>query len=102
MAELHLEDRPESGLLTAAGEVVAEAGPNTKAVLSAMNRGLERRLRMGTWDAVVAGLVAVGVVAPASGSLRPRHEVIASVTDDDERTCWSSLRLSGQRPRSWG
>lgn len=76
VAELHLDDHPETALLSAVGEVVAEAGPKTKAVLSAMSRGLDRRLGMGTWDAVVAGLVDAGVVAPASGGLRPRYEVI--------------------------
>ena len=64
VAELHLDDRPESGLLVAAGEVIAEAGPKTKAALSAMSRGLHRRTGMGTWDAVVAGLIGAGIVAP--------------------------------------
>jgi hypothetical protein len=76
VVELHLDDRPESDLLTAAGEVLAEAGPRPKPVLSAMSRGLDRRLGMGTWDTVVAGLVEAGVVAPTSGGLRPRNEVI--------------------------
>ncbi len=76
MAELHLDDRPQSELLTAAEEVVAESGPKPKAILSAMSRGLDRRLGMGTWDAVVAGLVDAGVVEPTSGSLRQRNRVI--------------------------
>jgi hypothetical protein len=76
MAELQLDDRPESPLLSAAAEVLDEAGPRPKAVLSAMSRGLVRRLGLGTWDAVVAGLIDAGVVAPASGGLRPRTEVI--------------------------
>jgi hypothetical protein len=76
IAELQLDDRPESPLLSAAAEVVAEAGPKPKAVLSAMSRGLERHVGMGTWDAVVAGLVDAGVVAPSSGGLRPRHQVL--------------------------
>jgi Golgi phosphoprotein 3 (GPP34) len=82
VVELHLDDRPESALLRAAGEVLAEAGPKTKAVLSAMSRGLDRRLGMGTWDAVVAGLVEAGVVAPTSGGLRPRNEVINRAARD--------------------
>lgn len=75
VAELQLDDRPESPLLAAAAEVVAEVGPKPKAALSAMSRGLDRRLGMGTWDAVIAGLVDAGVVAPSSGGLRPRNEV---------------------------
>jgi hypothetical protein len=76
VAELHLADRPESALLSAAGEVFEQAGPKMKAVLSAMSRGLDRRLGLGTWDAVMAGLVDAGVVAPTSGGLRPRNEVL--------------------------
>src|SRR5262245_18237987 len=75
VAELQVEDRPESPLLSAAAEVVAEAGPKPKAVLSAMRRGLQRRLAMGTWDAVVAGLAEAGVVAPSTGGRRPRSAV---------------------------
>ena len=47
-----------------------------------MSRGLERRLGMGTWDAVVAGLVDAGVLAPVSGGLRPRHELIDRAAQD--------------------
>ena len=82
VVELHLEDRPESDLLTAAGEVLAEAGPKTKSVLSAMSRGLDRRVGMGTWDAVVAELVEAGVVAPTSGGIRPRNEVVDRAARD--------------------
>jgi hypothetical protein len=66
VAEVHLDDRPESALLTAAGDVFEDAGPKMKAVLSAMSRGLDRRLGMGTWDAAVSGLVQAGVVVAAS------------------------------------
>jgi Golgi phosphoprotein 3 (GPP34) len=76
IADLQLDDRPESPLLSAAAEVFADVGPKPKAVLSAMSRGLDRRLGMGTWDAVIAGLVDAGAVAPSSGGLRPRHDVI--------------------------
>ena len=76
VAELHLDDRPESALLTAAEEVEVDAGPRMKAVLSAMSRGLHRRLGLHTWDAVIDGLVDAGVVAPTSGGLRPRNEVL--------------------------
>jgi hypothetical protein len=82
VAELHLDDRPESPLLSAAAEVVAEAGPKPKAVLSAMSRGLDRRTGLGTWDAVVAGLIDAGVVAPPSGGLRPRNVVLDRVRRD--------------------
>ena len=82
VVELHLDDRPESHLLTAAGEVLADAGPKAKAVLSAMSSGLDRRLGMGTWDAVVAGLVEAGIVAPSSGGLWPRHQVIDRAARD--------------------
>jgi Golgi phosphoprotein 3 GPP34 len=82
VAELHLEDRPASPLLDAAGEVFDEAGPKMKAVLSAMSRGLHRRLGLHTWDAVIAGLVDAGVVAPASGGLRPRNEVLGPAVRD--------------------
>ena len=48
LAELYLDDRPESRLLSAADEVLAQSGPKPSAVLSAMSRGLDRRLGMGT------------------------------------------------------
>lgn len=76
IAELELDDRPAAAILDAAGEIRNEAGPKLKSVLSAMSRGLERRLGAGTWDAVVGGLVDAGVVAPAEGSLRPSHRVL--------------------------
>jgi hypothetical protein len=76
VAEVQLDDRPASSLLTAVGEVLAEHGPMMKSVLSAMSRGLDRRLGQGTWDAVVAGLVDAGVVSPEAGGLRPRHDVL--------------------------
>lgn len=82
VAELHLADRPPSKLLDAAEKVVAEAGPKPKAVLSAMSRGLERRLGMGTWDAAVSGLVEAGIVEPTSGTLRPRNRVIDRTARD--------------------
>jgi hypothetical protein len=76
VAELQLDDRPAAPILDAASDVVDEAGPKIKPVLSAMNRGLERRLGVGTWDALLGGLVETGVVAPAEGTLRPRHRVL--------------------------
>jgi hypothetical protein len=76
IAEVELDEQSESALLAAAAEVVVEAGPKPKAVLSAMNRGLARRIGMGTWDAVVAELVDTGAVAASAGGLRPRTQVI--------------------------
>ncbi len=76
VAELHLDDRPEAPILDAAREVVDQAGPKLKSVLSAMSRGIERRLGVGTWDAVVGNLVDARIVAPAEGGLRPSHRVL--------------------------
>jgi hypothetical protein len=76
IAEVALtEGEPASSVLAAAAEVLAEKGPKVKPVLSHMSRGLDQRLGVGTWDAVVGGLVQDGIVAPAEGGLRPRHEV---------------------------
>ena len=82
VAELQLEDRPAAPILDAAREVLDQSGPKLKAVLSAMSRGLERRLGLGTWDAVVGGLVDTGVVAPAEGTLRPSHHVLQPAVQD--------------------
>jgi hypothetical protein len=111
VAELHLEDRPASPLLDAAGEVFDQAGPKMKAVLSAMSRGLDRRLGLGTWDAVIAGLVDAGAVAPTSGGLRPRNEVLdrsgreaiverlrAATAGDDRLDVHTALLLSMTGP----
>ena len=82
VAELHLDDRPAASILDAAQEVLDEAGPKLKSVLSAMSRGLERRLGVGTWDAVVRGLVDANIVAPAEGGLRPSHRVLDRAARD--------------------
>ena len=76
IAELQLEDRPQSSLLDAAQQVSDDAGPKPKAVLSAMDRGLRRRLGNGTWDAVVDSLHQHGIVAPDGGKARPRTRVV--------------------------
>ena len=68
--------RPLSPTLAAAAEVVEEKGPKIRAILSHMNRGLQERLGSGIWDATVAGLVEAGVLGPASGGLRRRHDLI--------------------------
>jgi hypothetical protein len=67
---------PESSSLAAAAGVVADKGPRIKAVLSGMDRGLEKELGTGTWDTAVAGLVAAGVIGPAEGMVRPRHQIL--------------------------
>ena len=82
VAELHLDDRPSVPVLDAAGEVLDKAGPKLKSVLSAMNRGLERRLGVGTWDAVIGSLVGAQIVAPAEGQVRPRHRVLDRAARD--------------------
>jgi hypothetical protein len=70
------ESAPGSGPLAAAARVVAGQGPRIKAVLSAMDGGLEKALGTGTWGTAVAGLVAAGILGPAEGRLRPRHAVL--------------------------
>jgi Golgi phosphoprotein 3 (GPP34) len=75
IVEVQLSEESEIPVLKAASEVLAEAGPKLKPVLSAMNRGLERRIGYGTWDAIIEGLVAAEIVAPADGTVRPRHRI---------------------------
>jgi hypothetical protein len=67
--------QPKSDVLAAATAVVIEAGPKLKAILSHMDRGLSHRLGLGTWDAVVSGLVDAGALAAAHGAIRPRNDV---------------------------
>ncbi|HEV7535926.1 MAG TPA: GPP34 family phosphoprotein [Acidimicrobiia bacterium] len=67
---------PGSAALQAAVGVVADKGPRIKAVLSGMERGLQRQLGTGTWETAVAGLAAAGVVRAGDGGLRPKHEIV--------------------------
>jgi hypothetical protein len=77
IAELALDDAaPSSPVLAAANEVWAEKGPKIKPVLSHMSRGLDQRLGVGTWDAVMGGLADAGVVTPSDGGLRARHTIV--------------------------
>lgn len=76
IVEVQLSGQPEIPVLKAASEILAEAGPKLKPVLSAMNRGLERRIGHGTWDAIIEGLVVAEIVAPADGTVRPRHRIL--------------------------
>jgi hypothetical protein len=62
---------------------VAEKAPKLKAILQHMSRGLEAQLGVGTWDVVVAGLVADGALAPTEGSIRPRNDVLDARRRDE-------------------
>jgi Golgi phosphoprotein 3 (GPP34) len=73
---------PKTTALAAATAVVIEKGPKIKAVLSNMDRGLSRRLGLGTWDVTVSGLVDAGVLAPSSGALRPHNDVVGLYVRD--------------------
>ena len=50
-------------MLVATAQVVAVRGPKLKAVMSSMDRSLGKRLGTGTWDSVVATLMAGHVLA---------------------------------------
>lgn len=67
---------PGTKVLAAATAVVIESGPKIKAILSHMERGLSHRLGVGTWDAVVSGLVDAGVLATTRGGVRPHNDVV--------------------------
>lgn len=67
---------PRTKVLAAATAVLIEKGPKIRAVLSHMDRGLTHHIRLGTWDATMAGLVEEGVVAASGGGLRPHHDVV--------------------------
>jgi hypothetical protein len=67
---------PKTASLAAATAVVIEKGPKIKGVLSHMDRGLSRRLGLGTWDATVSALVDAGVLAPSKGGIRPHNDVL--------------------------
>jgi Golgi phosphoprotein 3 (GPP34) len=73
---------PSEALLAAALAVVEEKGPKIKAVLSHMSRGLDERLGVGTWDAVVRGLVDAGVVGPPTGGWRSATPLLDAPTRD--------------------
>ena len=47
-----------------------------------MSRGLDQRLGVGTWDAVLGGLVAAGAVASDEGGIRRRYTVLDVATRD--------------------
>lgn len=69
--------------LAAAAQVVEEKAPRLRAILSHMDRGLQRRLGTGTLDTALAGLVAAGYLAPATGEGRARSELTAPAVRDE-------------------
>jgi hypothetical protein len=73
---------PTAKVLAAATAVVIERGPKIKAVLSHMDRGLSNRLGLGTWDAIVSGLVEAGVLAETRGGVRPHNDVLQPFVRD--------------------
>ena len=83
---------------TATADVVAVRGPKLKAVMSSMDRSLGKRLGTGTWDSVVGTLVASGIVAPADGSLRPRHAVLDPAARDAAK---DAARRAGMTLGEW-
>jgi hypothetical protein len=84
---------PKTKILAAATAVVIERGPKIKAILSHMDRGLGHRLGMGTWDAVVSGLVDAGVLAATHG-IRSRNEVLQPFVRD---ATVAALRVAAAR-----
>jgi hypothetical protein len=82
---------PSTPVLAAATAVVIERGPKIKAILSHMDKGLSRRLGLGTWDAIVSGLVDAGVLAATHG-LRPRNDVLQAFVRD---AGVAALRVAG-------
>ena len=72
---------PTANVFAAATAVVIERGPKIKAVLSHMDRGLSNRLGLGTWDAIVSGLVEAGVLAETRG-VRPHNDVLQPFVRD--------------------
>lgn len=75
---------PGSPALAAALEVVAEKGPEVRAALSHMSRGLEKRLGMSTREVAFSGLAGAGIVGASTGGLRPRRPVL-------DRSAWDAV-----------
>jgi hypothetical protein len=73
---------PTSKVLAAATAVVIERGPKIKPILSHMDRGLSNLLGLGTWDAIVAGLVDAGVLAATRGGVRTHNDVLQRFVRD--------------------
>ncbi len=73
---------PKSKLFAAVTAVVIDKGPKVKPVLSHMDRGLTRRLGLGTWDAIVSDLVDEGVLAATRRGVRLRNDVLQPFVRD--------------------
>ena len=73
---------PKTKILAAATAVVIDRGPKIKAILSHMDRGLSHMLGLGTWDAVVSGLVDEGVLAATRRGVRSRNQVLQPFVRD--------------------
>jgi hypothetical protein len=82
---------PKTKLLAAATAVVIDRGPKIKAILSHMDKGLSRRLDLGTWDAVVSSLVDEGVLSATRGAVRRRNNLIQNFVRD---ASLASLRVA--------
>ena len=86
--------QPQGVTLAAATTVVIDKGPKIKAIMSAMDRGLTRRIALGTWDAVVSGLVEAGALAATSGTVRHRNSLKQAFVRD---SIVAALRLAAVR-----
>lgn len=73
---------PKTKILAAATAVVIERGPKIKGILSHMDRGLAHLLGLGTWDAIVSGLVDEGVLAAGRRGIRTRNDVVQQFVRD--------------------
>jgi hypothetical protein len=85
---------PKTKVLAAATAVAIERGPKIKAILSHMDRGLSRRLGLGTWDAVVSELVEAGVLAATTRGIRTRNDVLQPFVRD---SIVAALRVAAER-----
>ncbi|MDP9116268.1 MAG: GPP34 family phosphoprotein [Actinomycetota bacterium] len=66
---------PADPVLAAATRIVEDEGPTVKAVLSAMDRCLNKQLGTGTWDSVLSSLADADVLAPVSGRFIRHYEL---------------------------
>jgi hypothetical protein len=73
---------PKTKILAAATAVVIDRGPKIKSILSHMDRGLSRLLRLGTWDAIVSSLVDQDVLAATRRGVRSRNDVLQPFVRD--------------------
>jgi len=73
---------PRCVALAATTAVVIDKGPKLKAILSGMDKGLSRKIGLGTWETVVSGLADAGVLAATSGSVRHRNRLLQGFVRD--------------------